>query len=216
MTKTSRNRRKQKIVKPKAADTNIPIPNLPEKFLWMHVNSGTKIRNVLNYALKEFSGYESVVWSGAGQGIGKVITCAELCKRKNPGLHQITRLRYVKSKKSEIGEDNREDLSVPEIHILLAKEPLDPNEPGYQSASDQRLFLSKLLDPSNADSENTSGNPTSKDHQQQQPSTSKLSNVATEEFAAMGLRTGQKKSRKRQKTAESSSDNKSNKKGKSD
>lgn len=59
------------------------------------VKSGTKIRNVLGYALKEFENYNSVVWTAAGHGIGKAISCAELFKRKHEGLHQITKLRYV-------------------------------------------------------------------------------------------------------------------------
>lgn len=59
------------------------------------VKSGTKIRNVLGYALKEFVNYNCIVWTAAGHGIGKAISCAELFKKKQESLHQITRLRYV-------------------------------------------------------------------------------------------------------------------------
>lgn len=59
------------------------------------VKSGTKIRNVLGYALKEFANYNCIVWTATGHGIGKAISCAELFKKKQEGLHQITRLRYV-------------------------------------------------------------------------------------------------------------------------
>lgn len=105
----------------KSAESDVPIKNLPEKFLWMHVStrklqtttskllldfahatllfkvkSGTKIRNVLGYALKEFPKHDSVVWTGIGNGIAKTISCAELFKRKHADLHQVTKLRYVK------------------------------------------------------------------------------------------------------------------------
>jgi len=97
--------------------TKVPIDNLPEKFLWMHVSPrsfrimvyyliftrlywkvkiGTKIRNVLDYALKEFPNYNSIVWTGVGYGIAKTISCAEIFKRKYEGLHQVTKLRYIK------------------------------------------------------------------------------------------------------------------------
>lgn len=63
--------------------------------IWLKVKSGTKIRNVLGYALKEFPNYNSVVWTGVGQAIGKTISCVELFKRKHEGLHQVTKLRYT-------------------------------------------------------------------------------------------------------------------------
>ncbi|XP_046484143.1 ribonuclease P protein subunit p25-like protein isoform X1 [Neodiprion pinetum] len=218
-----KSRSKKKLLLQKSGDvvkTPIPIPNLPEKFLWMHVNSGTKIKNVLSYALKEIPGYNCIVWSGAGQGIGKVITCAEICKRNHPSLHQITKLRYVKSKKAAVVEKskgNMADLGVPELHILLSKDPLDSRELGHQSSIDEPgMFSSRRSDPK------TSGENDQQDSdtvvidgiRELQPSTSKLSSVATEEFAAMGLRTAQKRTRKGQRASETSSGSKSRKKGK--
>lgn len=76
-------------------DNNAVIKGLPKKFIWMKVNSGTKIRNVLGYALKSFSEFGCIMWTAAGQGIGKAISCVEIFKRNNPGLHQITKLRYI-------------------------------------------------------------------------------------------------------------------------
>lgn len=77
-------------------DTNdIPIKNLPKKCLTMNVNSGSKIRNVLKYALNNFTKFDGIIWSGAGQAVGKVISCSEIFKTKNKGLYQITKLRSI-------------------------------------------------------------------------------------------------------------------------
>lgn len=168
-------------------DHGIPIPDLPEKFLLMHVKSGTKIRNVLGYALKEFSNYDSVVWTAAGHGIGKAVSCAELFKRKQGGLHQITKLRYVESKESKKRSKNEasETYHVPEIHILLTKEVKDTSEPGYQAPGDNGEFLN------DQETKNKGENGRQK---------AGMTCIDTEEFAVMGLRTGQKRPKKEQQT----------------
>lgn len=76
---------------------NIPIENLPENFLWMHVKGGTKVSNVVDFAKKAFANneYRSVVWSGSGGGVGKTITCAEIMKN-DLVFHQVTRMSYRK------------------------------------------------------------------------------------------------------------------------
>ncbi|CAK9812530.1 Ribonuclease P protein subunit p25-like protein [Anthophora quadrimaculata] len=172
------------------ADFGVPIPNLPEKFLLMRVKSGTKIRNVLGHALKEFSNYNSVVWTAAGQGIGKAISCAELFKRKQEGLHQITKLRYVESEKSKTenkNDANVETRHVPEIHILLTKEVKDTSELGYQAPGNGGEFSTEQEAKNGGKGRNqeTGSNPTC---------------IDAEEFAAMGLRTGQKRPKKEQQT----------------
>ncbi|XP_034182543.1 ribonuclease P protein subunit Rpp25 [Osmia lignaria lignaria] len=176
-----------KNLKDEPKDSGVPIPNLPEKFLLMRVKSGTKIRNVLGYALKEFSKYNNVVWTAAGQGIGKAISCAEIFKKKQENLHQITKLRYVESTKSiteKKGDLNVETRHVPEIHILLAKEIKDTSEPGYQAPDDCGEFLND---------EDVKNN--KKDRRQE---AGNMSCIDAEEFAAMGLRTGQKRPKKEQ------------------
>ncbi|XP_018395238.1 PREDICTED: uncharacterized protein LOC108773802 [Cyphomyrmex costatus] len=122
-----------------STNTKVPIYNLPEKFLWMHVKGGTKIRNVLGYALKEFSNYNSIVWTGTGNGIAKTISCAEIFKRKYEGLHQVTKLCYVSSEKSK--EDVAKTHRIPEIHILLTKDIKDITELGYQAPEDSGKCL---------------------------------------------------------------------------
>lgn len=122
-----------------STNTKVPIHNLPEKFLWMHVKSGTKIRNVLGYAMKEFPSYNSIIWTGTGNGIAKTISCAEIFKRKYENLHQVTKLCYVSSEKSK--EDTVKAHRIPEVHILLTKDIKDTTELGYQAPGDSGRFL---------------------------------------------------------------------------
>ncbi|XP_043271565.1 ribonuclease P protein subunit p25-like protein [Venturia canescens] len=186
----SKLKKKKQIPRPMDEDrvdqTKIPIPNLPEKFLLMKVKSGTKIKNVLEYSLKEFASEGSVVWSGIGQGIGKVISCAEIFKRKISGLHQITKLRYVQSNNSKDGKKNENatiDRMVPEIHILLSNNVLDSKEPGYQAPGTCSMF------------QNSSVEGVSLEEECGGLKNARMSDVTAEEFASMGLRTGQKRPR---------------------
>lgn len=71
----------------------IPISDLPENFIWMQVRGSSKIRNLLEYALKEFPEAKSIVWTGFGPACDKTITCVEIMKRKyNNKLHQYTKI----------------------------------------------------------------------------------------------------------------------------
>ncbi|KZC13243.1 PREDICTED: ribonuclease P protein subunit p25-like protein [Dufourea novaeangliae] len=170
--------------------SDVPVPNLPEKFLLMRVKSGTKIRNVLGYALKEFPNYGSVVWTSAGHGVGKAISCAELFKQKHEGLHQITKLRYTRSEKSktENEEGTKTDTRhVPEIYISLTKDVKDNTEPGYQAPDDRGEFLNGQ-EPKNGKKGGS------------KEAGSNVTCIDAEEFAAMGLRTGQKRPKKEQQT----------------
>ncbi|KAJ8679589.1 hypothetical protein QAD02_015376 [Eretmocerus hayati] len=191
MTKT----KKKNAIKPvvehadKEEVPKVPIENLPENYLWMHVKSGTKMRNVLRYALDNFSKHSAVVWTAVGEGIGKGISCAEFFKRKHPGLHQMTKVRYVVPNKDQNQEKASNQKRIPEIHILLSKESSHIGKPGYQGPADIGQFeetesdsfdITSILSKRRED-DNFSG---------------RITNLAAEEFAAMGLRTGQKRTRK--------------------
>ncbi|XP_015594516.1 ribonuclease P protein subunit p25-like protein [Cephus cinctus] len=194
-----RSKLKRPAVDEPSEDTSkVPIENLPKKLLWMHVNSGTKIRNVLGYALLEFPNRPCILWSGAGQGIGKVITCAELFKKKNTGLHQLTKLCYVESRNSSVKETHEKIRRVPEIHILLSRDSMYSKESGYQAPNNSGTFW-------DVNNEGTSEGITETTKIQ---SNSKMSNKAAEEFTAMGLRMGQKRPRKEQQTETPSKKNK--------
>ncbi|XP_060813047.1 ribonuclease P protein subunit p25-like protein [Bombus pascuorum] len=191
MVRPKLNKKKlMKNVEPEPADSGIPIPDLPEKFLLMQVRSGSKIRNVLDYALKEFSNYNNVIWNAAGKAVGKAISCAEIFKTKEKNLHQITKIRFIESEKSEKRKkdettENVEIYHVPEIFIFLAKEVKDTSVPGYQAPDDDGEFLNGQEKKNEC-----------KDKKQE--AGSNVTRVDAEQFAAMGLKAGQKRPKKEQ------------------
>ncbi|XP_012723640.2 ribonuclease P protein subunit p25 [Fundulus heteroclitus] len=131
-------------------DSPCPFPGLASGVLEMRVKEGSKIRNLMGFAMARMQGQKTgsagggnvgglrqVVFTGSGRAVTKTITCAEIMKRKVACLHQMTKLRYKVVK--EVWESNQGTASemtvhrtVPSISILLSKDPLDPQEPGYQ------------------------------------------------------------------------------------
>lgn len=131
-------------------DSPCPFPGLASGVLEMRVKEGSKIRNLMGFAMARMQGEKTesagggtvdglrqVVFTGSGRAVTKTITCAEIMKRKVGCLHQMTKLRYKVVK--EVWESNQGAASemtvhrtVPSISILLSKDPLDPKEPGYQ------------------------------------------------------------------------------------
>lgn len=118
-----------------------PIPGLASGVLEMRVKEGTKIRNLLHFAISRLQGEEhvdpvsQVMFTGLGRAITKTITCAEIVKRKVQGLHQVSKLQYRNIQEvweNQKGERVNVCKTVPSICILLSKEPLDTQELGYQ------------------------------------------------------------------------------------
>lgn len=68
------NYRKGENIEEELSKDKIPIENLPENFLWMHVKGGTKVQNVIEYARNalDSSEYRAVVWSGSGGNVSVV------------------------------------------------------------------------------------------------------------------------------------------------
>ncbi|XP_066599533.1 ribonuclease P protein subunit p25-like protein isoform X2 [Prorops nasuta] len=157
---------------------DIPINNLPNNVLKMKVKSGTKIRNVLNYAISHFPKHSGVVWTGIGLGVVKTISCSELFKRKHQGLHQITNLRYTEQKLVKDKEEGTR--KVPEIFIALLRDVQDKSVNGYQAPGEGSWNMGEdiAVKKNGIDQEKN------------------VSHIDAEEFASMGLRTGQKMSRK--------------------
>ncbi|KAG7218231.1 hypothetical protein INR49_020540 [Caranx melampygus] len=138
-----------------------PFPGLPPDTPEVRVKDGSKIRNLLRYALsrmeakpREEGGVATevqqeapgrplcrqIVFTASGKGVSKAITCAEIVKRRVKGLHQITKLLY--GSVDEVWEPlepaaGLDSLTVsrnlPAIWILLSLEPLDGSQPGYQA-----------------------------------------------------------------------------------
>ncbi|XP_071343884.1 ribonuclease P protein subunit p25-like protein [Trachinotus anak] len=123
-----------------------PIPGLAADILHMRVREGSKIRNLLRFVTarmeeegRDVSGtsLRQVVFTGSGRGVTKTITCVEILKRKVGGLHQMSKLYYktvneVWESPQQGGPGTAIQRTVPAICILLSKDPLDPQEPGYQ------------------------------------------------------------------------------------
>lgn len=131
------NYRKGKNVEEEITKETIPIPGLPTNFIWMQVNGGSKIRNLLDVALKGFVEEGAVVWTGSGTAISKTISCAEILKRRHKA-HQVTKISYRKFE--EYWEPLLPELDQlvvvrdePMIHILLSKNALNTEELGYQA-----------------------------------------------------------------------------------
>ncbi|CAJ1056433.1 ribonuclease P protein subunit p25-like protein [Xyrichtys novacula] len=122
-----------------------PIPGLAADVLHMQVKEGSKIRNLLRFVTARMQGegkgsngtsLRQVVFTGSGRGVTKTITCVEILKRKMGGLHQVSKLYYMTVNEvwesPQKGAECSKQRTLPAICILLSKDPLDPQEPGYQ------------------------------------------------------------------------------------
>uniref|UniRef100_A0AAR2JPX6 DNA/RNA-binding protein Alba-like domain-containing protein n=1 Tax=Pygocentrus nattereri TaxID=42514 RepID=A0AAR2JPX6_PYGNA len=114
-------------------------PNTPE----IRVRDGSKIRNLMKFALGRMEGKvlcRQIVFTGVGPSVAKTISCVEILKRRVQGLHQCTQLLY------RTVQENWEPLepgagldsltvsrNVPGIWVLLSRDPLNSNQPGYQA-----------------------------------------------------------------------------------
>lgn len=83
---------------------------------------------------------KQIIFTATGKGVSKAITCVEVVKRRVKGLHQLTKLTY--GTVQEVWEPleptgGLDSLTVsrnlPSIWILLSREPLDGDQPGYQA-----------------------------------------------------------------------------------
>lgn len=119
-----------------------PFPSLPPDVIEMKVKDGSKIRNLMGFAIGKMEGesVRQILFSGTGKALGKTLTCVEIMKRRVKDLHQITKIFYRQTEEiwepivAEVGLD---PLTVkrncPSICVLLSKDPLDTSEPGYQA-----------------------------------------------------------------------------------
>uniref|UniRef100_H2U5N2 Ribonuclease P/MRP 25 subunit-like n=1 Tax=Takifugu rubripes TaxID=31033 RepID=H2U5N2_TAKRU len=117
-----------------------PFSDLPPDTPQVQVKDGSKIRNLLRFALSRLLPCGHIVFTATGKGVSKAITCAEIMKRRVKGLHQLTRLLYATV--SEVWEPLKpaaglDSLSVsrkvPAVWILLCREAPDRSQPGYQA-----------------------------------------------------------------------------------
>ncbi|XP_018426976.1 PREDICTED: ribonuclease P protein subunit p25-like protein [Nanorana parkeri] len=119
-----------------------PFTSLPPDVIDMKVKDGSKIRNLMGFAIgkMESDSVRQIVFSGTGKALSKTLTCVEIMKRRVKDLHQITKIFYRQTEEiwepivPEVGLD---PLTVkrncPSICVLLSKDALDTAEPGYQA-----------------------------------------------------------------------------------
>ncbi|NXS94057.1 RPP25 protein, partial [Jacana jacana] len=135
-------------VKTSEEESPLPFTNLPPDVVEMKVKEGSKIRNLMNFAMAqmELKGQRQIVFSGCGRAITKTITCVEIMKRKLGGLHQVTKVRYKTLLEvwenqdpppGGLAQNLTVHKNVPSICILLSRDPLDPNQTGYQPPEPQ-------------------------------------------------------------------------------
>uniref|UniRef100_A0A3Q2ZPZ5 Ribonuclease P/MRP 25 subunit-like n=1 Tax=Kryptolebias marmoratus TaxID=37003 RepID=A0A3Q2ZPZ5_KRYMA len=132
-----------------------PFSHLASDTPEVRVKDGSKIRNLLRFALSRMEAEEEeegrqeapgrplcrqIVFTATGKGVSKAITCAEIVKRRVKGLHQLTKLTYGtvlevwEPLEPAAGLDSLTvSRNLPAIWILLSREPLDCSQPGYQA-----------------------------------------------------------------------------------
>lgn len=76
--------------------SDLPFKCLPPNVTWMKVRPGSKMTNLIEFAIKSMDASKTQIWSGIGPAIGKTISCVEIIKRKMPNLHQISKISYHK------------------------------------------------------------------------------------------------------------------------
>ncbi|XP_053625116.1 ribonuclease P protein subunit p25-like protein [Plodia interpunctella] len=134
---------------------NIPINGLPDDFLWMQVKGGSKMSNLLTHAsgILEDKAVTVVVWSAAGVGIPKAISCAEILKRQFSIEHQVTKLTHKSVE--EYWEPKLDGLEtivvkrqIPVIHIMLSIGVIsDTVQLGYQSLNGKKFWQETISNP---------------------------------------------------------------------
>ncbi|XP_054160252.1 ribonuclease P protein subunit p25-like protein [Oppia nitens] len=117
----------------------------PTNVLQMRVNVGTNCRNIVDYSVKNWMVNDNerhIVFTGSDRACNKVITCAELVKRKfdnktKTSLYQMTIIGHKTVEELWKPKDNTLDVikvirQIPRIDILLCKDQLDVSVPGVQ------------------------------------------------------------------------------------
>ncbi|XP_028673314.1 ribonuclease P protein subunit p25-like protein [Erpetoichthys calabaricus] len=132
----------------------MPFQELPSDTPEMKVKDGSKIRNLVGFAIRHMEKEEArcIVFTGSGNAVCKAISCVEILKQHIKGLHQVTKLLY------KLTEELWEPLeptagldsltvkrNVPAIYVLLSKDPLDVSESGYQAPGCFSAFWAQTL-----------------------------------------------------------------------
>lgn len=119
--------------------------NLHRTCLHMQVRSGSKAKNLVQYALRKLlsndpnqPSVEQVTWNAFGDGISKAIACAEMTKRRaGIEFYEHVQIGYKrvediwKPVNSNVELDTlKVNKDIPAISILLSKNPLVKSNEG--------------------------------------------------------------------------------------
>ncbi|KAM3823991.1 ribonuclease P protein subunit p25-like protein [Vipera latastei] len=90
---TMENYQKSKVVE---KPSPLPFTSLPSDIIEMKVKDGSKIQNLMGYAIgkMEQETTRQMLFSRVGKAINKTITCVEIMKRRLKDLHQITKVFF--------------------------------------------------------------------------------------------------------------------------
>merc|ERR1712029_960168 len=122
---------------------SVPISNLPEEFSWVEVTGSTRIKNIIGNLGKMLRQDKFLVLSGSGQSTSKVVSIAEILKRRHKYIQERIELgeRVVQEFWEPKDEDEGLDTLVvtrriPTIHVLLdvsKKTTWSPDEELYEA-----------------------------------------------------------------------------------
>ncbi|KAK3784887.1 hypothetical protein RRG08_056842 [Elysia crispata] len=142
-----------------------PAPLFVEGAVEMKVTNGSKIRNIMGFAMSSIAdnNVRHITWNGTGNAISKTISCVEIMKRKIKGLHQITQIGYLRVEdfwepKVEGLDSLKVNTNIPAISILLSKDPLDINNPSYQAPDAKDVTWAGAAGPSSRKRQTSSKN----------------------------------------------------------
>merc|ERR1712029_1312041 len=122
---------------------SVPISNLPDEFSWMEVTGSTRIKNIIGNLGKMLRQDKFLDLSGSGQSTSKVVSIAEILKRRHKDIQERIELgeRLVQEFWEPKDEDECLDTLVvtrriPTIHVLLdvsQKPTLTPDDELYEA-----------------------------------------------------------------------------------
>ncbi|XP_019891179.1 ribonuclease P protein subunit p25-like protein [Musca domestica] len=168
-------RKGENVEKPLTKD-DLPFEDFLPKgsdFLWMHVNGGTKVNNVVTYAKNALDKgeHKNIVWSGHGGGVVKTISCAEIIKRSYP-LYQVTRMCYTSVEEHwkpqmEGLEEIVAHRQIPSLHIYMSLEPIDDNVAGLQKPNSKTDFW--IYDANSSNNQQSNGGNSQNSRRNQRP-----------------------------------------------
>lgn len=124
------------------------LPVAPQDLTWIRIKPGSKVHNMIGPAGTGINGKGIIVISGFGPAVTKVVSCAEVVKRRYKVAHQITKLssKIVE----EHWEPTRDDLEplkvtreIPNLQIVLSKEAFEGSHLQTKGSLESFLNISK-------------------------------------------------------------------------